>query len=135
LEDQSLSKTEETIAAQLNFQALAKEVSEIPGVLSCTIINSDGAIKGRIIGYVPHSDEVLDKAGKIGSAIWGGLKILEPEAGPLNAVIVSYEKFRVYGVPIPGTRICVMAAVKLSVDPFEFCNRIAYFVQYFMGNK
>lgn len=121
------------IIRSLDFQALSREISQIPGVVSCTIINQQGTIKGRLIGDVPHNDEVLERTGAVGAVIWGGLKMVEQEAGPLSSVIIKYEKFQVIGIPLPGTKIAVLVTSPLAVDPVQIVNRIIYFVQHFMG--
>jgi hypothetical protein len=101
--------------------------------MGSTVINYHGSVRGRIIGDTPNGDEVLDRAGAIGSAIWGGPKKAEGEGGPLSSVIVSYQKFRVIGVPIPGTKIAVVVTAGRDSDPVDLVNRIAYFVQYHVG--
>jgi len=128
-----MSKSEaEAIAHALNFKDLAKEISEIDGVISCTVINYRGAVRGRTNGDVQYDAELKDRAGEIAAVMWGGFKRVEPIGGPLKSVTAEFEKFMIIGVPIPKTRIAVLVTAPLTVDPAYMKERVASFTQYWL---
>src|SRR5450756_2186375 len=108
----SASKAE-AIGHPINFKDLANEISEIEGVISCTIINYHGATKGRTNGEVQYDAELKDRAGEIAAVVWGGLKRVEPIGGPLKSVTAEFENFQIIGTPIPKTRIAILVTVPL----------------------
>jgi len=122
----------EAIRQPINFKDLAKEISEIDGVIGCTIINYHGAVKGRTNGDVQYDAELKDRAGEIAAVIWGGLKRVEPVGGPLKSVTAEFEKFQIIGSPIPNTRVGILVTVPLTVDPAYMKERVASYTQYWL---
>jgi hypothetical protein len=122
----------EAINHAINFKDLAKEISQIDGVISCTVINYRGAIKGRTFGDVQYDAELRDRSGEIAAVVWGGLKRVEPIGGPLKSVTVEFEKFMIIGVPITGTRIGILVTMPLTIDPAYMKERVASYAQYWL---
>jgi hypothetical protein len=127
----SASKAE-AIGHPINFKDLANEISEIEGVISCTIINYHGATKGRTNGEVQYDAELKDRAGEIAAVVWGGLKRVEPIGGPLKSVTAEFENFQIIGTPIPKTRIAILVTVPLTVDRAYMKERVTSYTQYWL---
>jgi len=108
-----------------SYDKLAEEISNISGVMSSTIISRRGEILGRFLGEIPHSKNISDRAGTIGGTVWGALSVLEPEAGPLTSVVISYNTFRIVGVPSYEKGAAVLATVSVFIDTNELVERIA----------
>ena len=113
-------------AGQLVFQELATEVSQLTGVMSCTIIDDHGDVKGHVPGEIPHRQDIMERAGTVAAVIWGGVSIGESEAGALTSVVVSYSTFRVIGVPISGMKVAVLVTAALYADLTSLINTIAH---------
>ena len=119
----------DAVADSSEFAELARYVARIPGVMSCSVINRQGAILGQVRGEIPHSSRISERAGTIGATVWGGLSILEQEAGPLTSVVISYRTFRIVGVPWYDKGIAVLATVSVFPDSAELVERISSLLQ------
>jgi len=101
------------------YEALARDISEIPGIMSCTIIDLQGATMGNAAGEIPHRADIMEKVGAIAAVIWGGVSIVEPEAGALTSVIISYRTFRIIGIPVSSKGVAILVTASVLTDPYQ----------------
>lgn len=112
------------------FERLSNEIMELDDIVSCTIINYHGNVMAQAFGEIPEDVELKAVGGSIAAVIWGGLKKVEPVAGPISFVSAIFEKAKFVGIPFPESRIAVILRVSVNIDTFHLRDTVSNYVRY-----
>ena len=119
-----ISGSTEEVQPQADFGTLARHVSQIAGVMSCSIIDPTGQVLGQELGELPHTDQILQRVGPVGATMWGGLRMIEPEAGKLVRVIVTYKTYQIVGIPLRSQHAALLITASLFADLKDLLSKV-----------
>lgn len=102
--------------AKIDYQAVCDGIYKSTGALACYVVNDEGALLGFNYGEVVASEKLRSRYPVLVGVVWGSLKNIEEAAGRLSLLEATYDKFKVLGIPIPGTRVAVLLTVAVGTD-------------------
>jgi len=111
-----------------DLQDLCDEVFSLGGLLSCYIVDERANVRGRNTGEMDLGDALDKSFGAITGVIWGGLKQVEPLAGPVSMVAADFEYFKIIGVPVSDTSFSILLVATLETDPHVLRAKVLGFV-------
>lgn len=123
-EKQKTAKTE---------QELCDELFALGDMLSVHIFSMDGEILGTNFGEIPVDDELKVTFGDIAANVWSGVKKAEGIGGSVLLATITYENFKIIGIPFEKSGVGVLAVVEDKVDAMYVKDRVIEFVKYWIS--
>lgn len=109
---------------QPNFQELCDLIYNLGGILACYVVSLDGKVLGYNFGSIIAGKDLRSTYGMLASDIWRGLKNVEAVGGPILVLAVTYQNFKVVGIPIPDSKVGIIATVPVKGDEIETRNKV-----------
>lgn len=123
-EKQKTTKTE---------QELCDELFALGDMLSVHIFSMDGQILGTDFGEIPVDDELKATFGEVAANVWAGVRRAEGIGGSVLLATITYENFKIIGVPFEKAGFGVLAVVEDKVDAMYVKDRVIEFVKYWVS--
>jgi hypothetical protein len=123
------------LQTEMNLEELARQVASIEDVLTCTIVGEDGEVRGRASLEERPSELPLPGLGKLVTGVWGALRRVETMGGTLRVVTANFEKLKLIGFAIPGTRYLMVVGVPIHIDSTYIRDRVLQYVSNWVGER
>jgi len=123
----------DTMKATKSEQQLCDELFNLGDIMSVHIFSMEGEILGTNFGDVVVDDELRETFGEIAANVWAGIRKGEPAGGQFMLTTITYERFKIVGIPFERSGIGVLAVVEDKVDAMYVKDRIVEFVSYWVS--
>lgn len=115
------------------LQVMCDELRQMGDILACYVVNKDGRLLGASYGeWIAHDEKLKADLSRVASEVWGGVDRLATVGGPLKMVALTFEKFKVLGIPIEKTNTLLLLTVEVKLDSEVLRGRVLDFVSYWL---
>jgi len=101
-------------------------------ILACYAFNRNGKLLGASYGMIEMDDELRSDFSNMASRVWADLEKVTKIGGALDLVSITWQNFKVLGMPIRGSNSAIMVTIAVELDSQRIKDRVMEFVSYWM---